>query len=196
MLRTGFALACSVLCISLPSGRASAATPVAAQAPVNSLAQSLAEFKKRVDAYLDLREGVTKTYPEVTETGNPAKISEREKNLGKAIAMARPNAKAGDILGPVASHLQTIVDEDWNSRSAADRKALLSEIPPTLKLGVNQPYPTTIPLVTLPSKLLARLPMIPEELEYRLVNRRLLLRDRDANLIVDVLVGVEPKRAQ
>ena len=38
--------------------------------------------------------------------------------------------------------------------------------------------------------------MIPEELEYRLVDRRLLLRDRDANVIVDVLVGVEPNRAK
>jgi hypothetical protein len=37
---------------------------------------------------------------------------------------------------------------------------------------------------------------LPEELEYRLVDRRLLLRDRDANLIVDVLVGAEPTRAE
>jgi len=43
---------------------------------------------------------------------------------------------------------------------------------------------------------LAQLPMLPEELEYRLVDRRLLLRDRDANLIVDVLVGAEPTRAE
>jgi len=43
---------------------------------------------------------------------------------------------------------------------------------------------------------LAQLPVLPEELEYRLVDRRLLLRDRDANVIVDVLVGAEPKRAE
>jgi hypothetical protein len=61
---------------------------------------------------------------------------------------------------------------------------------------VNQPYPANLPLVSVPAKLLAQLPMLPEELEYRLVDRRLLLRDRDANLVVDVLVGTEPKRAQ
>jgi hypothetical protein len=38
--------------------------------------------------------------------------------------------------------------------------------------------------------------MLPEELEYRLIDRRLLLRDRDANLIVDVLVGAEPNRTE
>jgi hypothetical protein len=38
--------------------------------------------------------------------------------------------------------------------------------------------------------------MIPEELEYRLIDRRLLLRDRDANLIIDVLVEPTVKRAE
>ena len=65
-----------------------------------------------------------------------------------------------------------------------------------LKLVVNKPYPTTIPLVTAPAKLLAALPKLPEVVEYRLVDRRLLLRDRDANLIVDVLVGVPPARSR
>jgi hypothetical protein len=73
---------------------------------------------------------------------------------------------------------------------------LLAEIPPGLQLKVNQPYPTSIPLVTAPPRLLARLPMIPEELEYRPIDRRLLLRDRDANLIVDVLIDPTLKRAE
>ena len=93
----------------------------------------------------------------------------------------------------MSRHLQRILAEDWKARSAADRNALFEEIPPGLQLKVNQTYPTTIPLVTAPPKLLTQLPIIPEELEYRLLERRLLLRDRDANLIVDVLVGVEPK---
>ena len=63
-------------------------------------------------------------------------------------------------------------------------------------LKINQPYPPDVALATVPPKLLAQLPMLPEELEYRLVDRRLLLRDRDANLIVDVLVGAEPTRAE
>jgi hypothetical protein len=197
MLRTEGALLCFALCISLPVARQLAAAPVTEQAPVNPLAHAMADFKKRVDAYLELRKAITRKYPEVKETGDPAKISEREKALGKAIATARANAKAGDVFGPEMSpHLLRIVDADWNSRSAADRKALLDEIPPGLRLRVNQPYPTNIPLVTAPSKLLAQLPTLPEELEYRLVDRRLLLRDRDANVIVDVLVGVEPKRSE
>src|SRR5688572_7887365 len=195
MVRTAIALLFSVLCISLHAGRELAAAPLQ-QAPVNPHAQAMVEFKKRVDAYLELRRAVTQKYPEVKETGNPAKIHEREVNLGKGIAMARANAKAGDVFGPVSRQLLTMVENDWNSRSPADQKAILSELPKGLILKVNQPYPPNLPLATFPPKLLAQLPMLPEELEYRLLNRRLLLRDRDANLIVDVVVGTEPNRTE
>ena len=197
MVRTGLVVLFSSVCISLLGVASPVFAAPSQQAPVNPLAQAMVDFKKRVDAYLELRRAIAGKLPEVKETGDPAKISDREKALGKAIAMARAKAKAGDVFGPEMSrHLQRILAEDWNSRSAADRQALFEEIPPGLQLKVNQPYPTTIPLVTAPPKLLAQLPMIPEELEYRLVDRRLLLRDRDANLIVDVLVGVAPKRTK
>jgi hypothetical protein len=196
VVRTGLALLFYSLCIGLPAA-ALAQTAAAQQATVNPRAQAMVDFKKRVDAYIDLRRRVASRLPEVRETGDPAKISEREKALGKAIAMARPTAKAGDIFGPKMSpYLHRIIADDWKTRSAADRKALFEEIPPDLQLKVNQAYPTTIPLVTVPPKLLAQLPAIPEELEYRLIERRLLLRDRDANLIVDVLVGTTAARAQ
>jgi hypothetical protein len=197
MMRTGLVLLCSSLCISLPDATLSLYAAPAQQAPVNPLAQAMADFKKRVDAYLELRRAIASKLPEVKETGDPAKIHQREKDLGKGIALARANAKAGDVFGPEMSHyLRKILEDDWNSRSPADRKAIFAELPPGLVLKVNQVYPTNLPLVTAPSKLLAQLPTIPEELEYRLLDRRLLLRDRDANLIVDVLAGTEPKRAQ
>jgi hypothetical protein len=165
------------------------------RAPVNPLAQSMSDFQKRVDEYMKLRREITKTVPEVKETGDPAKISAREKALGQAIANARPSAKSGDVFGPEMSvYLKKVLAEDWKSRSAADRKALFEEIPPDLQLKVNQTYPTTLPLVSAPAKLLAQLPTLPEELEYRLVDRSFLLRDRDANLIIDVLPGVYPTR--
>lgn len=196
VVRTGLVALFSLLCISLP-GIASPVVAAPSQQAVNPLAQEMVDFKKRVDAYLELRRAVASKLPEVKETGDPAKISDREKALGKAIAMARATTKAGDVFGPEMSrHLQHVLAEDWNSRSDADRKAIFKEIPPGLVLKVNQPYPTTIPLVSVPAKLLAQLPTIPEELEYRLVDRRLLLRDRDANVIVDVLVGVAPKRTK
>jgi hypothetical protein len=164
-----------------------------AQERTNVFAGSMQAFQQRVEAYMDLRGKVAQSLPRVQETSDPSKISAREKNLGAAIAKARSTAKAGDVFGDLAPYLRRILDEDWKARGPADRKALFDEIPPGLALAVNQSYPTTIPLASAPARLLAQLPVLPDVLEYRLVNRRrLLLRDRDANLIVDVLVAVRP----
>jgi hypothetical protein len=172
-----------------------AAVPQQQAPPVNAFAQEMADFKKRVDAYMKLRDEATRKLPDVKETGDPAKISARETALGQAIANARSSAQPGDIFGPeMSAYLKKILAADWKTRSAADRKALFEEIPRGLQLKINQPYPTTLPLVSAPAKLLAQLPMLPEALEYRLVDRYFLLRDRDANLIVDVLAGVYPTR--
>lgn len=167
----------------------------ASQQQVNPLAQSMVDFRHRIDEYLKLRGQITKKVPEVKETGDPAKISAREKALGEAIAAARTDAKQGDVFGAeMEVFLKKTLADDWRSRSAADRKALFSELPKGVKLAINQPYPTTLPLVSVPAKMLAMLPMLPEQLEYRLVDRYFLLRDRDANLIIDILPGVLPQR--
>ena len=173
-----------------------ASSGLQAQQRENPFAAAMVAFQERVKAYISLRDKIAGTLPEVKETNDPVKISAREKALGMAIAAERRTAKAGDVFGDLSPYLQRIVDDDWKTRSAADRKALFEEIPPGLKLAINQPYPTTIPLITAPGKLLAHLPTLPEAVEYRLIERRLLLRDRDANLIVDVLGGVPPARSK
>ena len=61
-----------------------------------------------------------------------------------------------------------------------------------MKVDINTVYPTTIPLETFPPVLLRKLPDLPPELEYRIVNKSLILRDVKANLIVDILRGVVP----
>jgi len=165
------------------------------QQGVNPFAQAMVDFKQRVGEYMKLRDEITRKVPEVKETGNPAKISAREKALGEAIATVRVNAKPGDIFGAdMVGYFKQILAEDWKSRSPADRKALFNELPRGVQIRINQAYPSTLPLVSVPPNLLAMLPMLPETLEYRLIDRHLLLRDRDANLVIDVLSNVLPQR--
>jgi len=54
---------------------------------------------------------------------------------------------------------------------------------------VNAAYPEKQPLPTVPPDLLARLPKLPEQLEYRLVGKHMILRDIDANIIVDDMLN-------
>ena len=188
----------SGVCASAQTRTSAAGQPAAATLPpqprVNPTAEVMAAFRKRVDEYLKLRNEITKKIPEVKETGDPTKIHAREKALGQAIAAARASAKPGDVFGRDATPLFVkILADDWQTRKPVDRKAVFTELPKGTHVNINLPYPTTLPLLTVPANLLANLPVLPDELEYRLVDRHLLLRDRDANLTIDVLFNALPR---
>ena len=57
---------------------------------------------------------------------------------------------------------------------------------------MNAYYPDDAPLSSVPPSLLLNLPALPEEVRYRFVGRHLILRDTDANVILDFLRDVVP----
>ena len=82
----------------------------------------------------------------------------------------RAGAQPGEIFAPeYQPYFIKIVQDDFKARSAADRKALVSELPKNMKVDINTVYPTTLPLETFPPALLRKLPDLPPELEYRIV---------------------------
>lgn len=163
------------------------------QTPVNPQAATTKAFTDRVADYVELHKKVAGTLPKLDETADAAKLAAQERALADAIANARAAARLGDIFGadfrPIALQL---LRADWARRSAAEKRALFTELPPKTTLRVNMRYPTTYPLVTAPSRLLAQLPDLPDELEYRLFGRHLILRDTKANIIVDAIVDALP----
>ena len=70
---------------------------------------------------------------------------------------------------------------------AETKRAIKEDQPAAVALTVNARYPDDQPLPTVPPNLLASLPTLPEELEYRVVRTTLILRDVPANLIVDFI---------
>jgi hypothetical protein len=168
----------------------SAATP-AGQAAVNAQGAAALEFHKRIEAYLKTHNEAESKVPNLKETSDPAKISGREAELGKMIQTLRAGAKIGDIFAPeYQPYFIKIVQDDFKTRSADARRAIIVELPKNMKVDVNTVYPTTLPLATFPPALLRKLPDLPPELEYRLVGHSLILRDVKANLIVDILRDV------
>jgi len=161
--------------------------------PVDAQGAAALEFRKRVDAYLKIHNEAEGKVPNLKRTDDPQEISDRERALGQAIMTLRANAQPGEIFAPeYQPYFIKIVQDDFKLRSAADRKALVSELPRNLKVDINTVYPTTQPLETFPPALLRKLPDLPPELEYRIVGRSLILRDVKANLIVDILRDVVP----
>jgi hypothetical protein len=64
--------------------------------------------------------------------------------------------------------------------------------PPAVNLAVNAVYPDAAPFSSVPSSLLLKLPPLPEEVRYRFVGRALIIRDTQANVILDYIVDVVP----
>lgn len=161
--------------------------------PVNEIGAAVLEFHKRIEAYMKIHNEAESKVPNLKRTDDPVEISGREKKLAEMIMTLRANAQPGDIFAKeYQPYFIKIVQDDFRRRSAADRRALVHELPKGVKVAINTPYPTTLPLVTFPAGLLRALPDLPPELEYRIVGRHLLLRDVKANLIVDALYDVVP----
>jgi hypothetical protein len=55
-----------------------------------------------------------------------------------------------------------------------------------MRLQINEVYPDGVPWTTVPPSLLQNLPRLPKEVEYRIVDRDLILWDDKANVVVDV----------
>jgi hypothetical protein len=56
-------------------------------------------------------------------------------------------------------------------------------------IRVNAKYPAKATVTTMPPNVLKQLPVLPEGLEYRIVGSALILRDVDANLVVDYMTN-------
>ena len=69
-----------------------------------------------------------------------------------------------------------------------------TEPSPSTPIAVNADYPMDQPVQSMPPSLLQQLPQLPRGLEYRFVGRTLIMRDVEANLIVDYLNEALPQR--
>ena len=169
--------------------------PQRGQGGANSSAAALAAFTEQVNKYVALQKKLAAQVGELDETKSQAEIAAREKALGAAIRAARPNAKAGDIFTKAASAIFIrVIREEFQQRSKMaldDREEAQDELP-NFTPTVNQVYPSTFPLATFPPGVLRRIPVLPKELEYRFVQRHLILRDTEANLIVDIISNAAP----
>jgi uncharacterized protein YicC (UPF0701 family) len=173
-------------------GHASRTSETAAQSAApktNPDAELLVDFKKRIDDYMALHNKLEKEAPPLKETKDPAKINASQDVLAMKLREARKDARQGDIFTPEIRQLfRRLMYPEVKGPEGRETKAAIAEESHELKtvtLKVNAKYPDTAPLMTVPPNILAALPKLPEDLEYRFVNRNMILLDTHANLIVD-----------
>jgi len=169
----------------------------ATAAPDNPDAAVLADFNARLDHYIKFQRGVQKESPKLKETHDAAKITAAQDILAAKIRNLRKNAKQGDIFTPqVAALFKRLITPELKGpgAEARDTKQSLTEEDGEVAevwLKVNGAWPQTEPLTTTPANILEKLPQLPMDVEYRISNKRhLVLRDVDANIIVDFIPNV------
>jgi hypothetical protein len=153
------------------------------------------QFMKDVAAFIEIHRRVAKEQPKVSDNATIEEIDRHQRGFLQALAAARPQAKRGDLFKPdfetAIRRLLVKVFEGVEGRQLRD--SIMDENPTGITIRVNGRYPDQVPMATMPPDVLAALPKLPEELEYRFVGDALALLDVPAHLIVDFIPAALPK---
>jgi len=164
------------------------------QPPVNPQAAALKEFGDRVRQYVALHEKVEAKIPSFSGVPPAEAVARRRDALAAALREARGDAHEGDLFTPaVAAQLKTIVRRDLQSRDFRDAIAAVDEVA-YRTVWVNMSWPREAPRPTIPARLLTSLNPLPQDLEYRFLDRHLILLDVDADIVVDLVRNVLPSK--
>ena len=204
--------ACTPSSAQQQTGRGSAPTATPAPAPsappaqakqmpkgsnVNPDAGLVAEFRKKVDAYVKLRKEAENAAPDLKRTDKPAEIVTAEKTMAQRVRELRATAKRGDMFTPATQAMfrRLLRPPLTKGEDGADNKAIIKDDAPEPKevpFKVNAEYPKETPLSTVPPDVLLTLPQLPEDVQYRFAGKHLLLYDAKANLIIDFMLNAIP----
>lgn len=153
---------------------------------------SLAAFEQRIAEYAGLHRRLEAQLPPLETSTVPERFIAHRTKLAAAIKAARPRAAQGDFFDASTAPLfRRLIDQALYGQDVEGLlKDLFEEHPRTwgYRVRVYDSYPSWATR-EMPGLLLRQLPVLPEELEYRLVDHDLAIVDADANLVLDVLPG-------
>ena len=165
---------------------------------VNPDAGLIADFSKKVDEYVSLRDAAEKNAPPLKDKATPAEITAHEQGLATQVRAARQHAKRGDFFTPATQAMfRRLLKPPVKGQDGAENaKAIKDDAPPPKEVPfkVNAAYPKDLPLGTVPPDVLQSLPQLPKDkhIEYRFTGKHLLLYDAQANLIIDFMLNALP----
>ena len=163
--------------------------------PAPEEAKAFETFSASVQQYVKIHNRAEKALPKLKDTTSPGSIADHQRALAEKIRRARGNGRPGDVFTPdAAAAFRHVIKQEFQSSHAQNALATIQQGEPVknLHLEVNQVYPKALPYTSVPPTLLLKLPKLPNEVAYRIVDRDLVLLDVQANLVVDVLPKALP----
>jgi hypothetical protein len=159
-------------------------------------AAAIQQFQAEIAKYMEMRDGLLNEIPAPRPNSSATDLVRASDTLAAAIRRRRPDATPGLLFTPaVADAFKRRVSETIR---AAHLEPVLTGIDDE-GVGLDQPavylrFPDGVQLATMPPSLLAALPRLPKELEYRIVGSYLVLRDVDAALVLDFIPAAVPRK--
>jgi hypothetical protein len=153
----------------------------------------VADFQRRLCRYDAVRRQLDASLPVQAVSSNPADILAIIEAHHTALWSARQTARQGDMFSPrIAALFRSWIHDSLHGLTAEEFLVMITEDDalPIGPLSVNASYPHGGSLTTMPPALLQILPTLPPGLEYKFLDRDLILWDSHANLIVDVIPQV------
>lgn len=176
-------------------------------------AETLEKLREEVQEYVELRRKVLAHITPVTPKATSEELVAHQRAFTQAIVAYRKGKKRGNIFKSrvEAAIRRTLTREFSGPDGPVLMKAIRQGNPKvdghpnpqnpskdvmhTVKVAVNAVYTDGAPLSSVPPSLLQKLPLLPDEVRYRFVGRALILRDTEANVILDYIMDVVPDRS-
>jgi len=158
----------------------------------------LETFRTALKTYLDATQPFRKAAAvagdaapnQTSGDGSESAIRLRQRNLAEAIrTTARPDARQGDVLSPAVADL---IRRDLAEAFAGPKADIIrdglqdqNEGPASKSIDVTVNQMVVVP--RLPPVLLETLPQLPQQVDFAFSGRTLILRDVDADVVVDFI---------
>jgi hypothetical protein len=180
-----------LLFVMLALGISTSAVPAQEKFENSPDARVFGDFKARVEKYDQLLKKADDSAPPMKESKDSAKIKDAQQGLAERIGAARVGVKQGEIFTPeIARVFRRLLRPEAKEKET--KQALQEDKPVIVSFKVNGPYPDKQPVATMTPNLLAALPALPKDIEYRFIGKHLILRDARANLIIDYMTNAIP----
>jgi hypothetical protein len=153
-------------------------------------------FEQRVSEYVVLHRLLEGPLPPLRVTRDISEVQATMRELALRIQLVRANAQQGDLITPDVARMfrrriAVCLPVDQWAAILADNAEEQEDvrIGPPPALHVNMEWPEQVLFGFVPPQMLATLPRLPVELQYRIIGNALVLWDHHANIIVDFLPG-------
>ena len=154
------------------------------------------QFDQAVVEYMALRQRLRGEVSGPVKDSTSTQLTDASDALAAAIQRARPKARVGGFFtAPVAAVFKRRVADTVRTEKLTTVLTKIDDddeavsAPPKIYVRM----PVSEQMATMPPALLAILPPLPKELEYRILGGYLLLRDVDASLVLDYIPAAVPR---